>query len=165
MILVLIHPSTCPTAIQPLYSGAKTPGRIRPSGIKAAQGGRVLEVRVDDPPRAMALLKGQFESWRVSLFGERIHVIVDVARKKDRDASSEAMRQVGEIRAGKRPPPGPGDALDPTLEAFLALTGELSEFEADLAQSFGPEEAHRLAYSDEMCAGQSTFGGPGPRKP
>src|SRR5689334_7816999 len=48
-----------------------------PSGVKAAQGGRVLEARVDDPPRAMALLKGQLEDWRVSLFGDRIHVIVD----------------------------------------------------------------------------------------
>ena len=48
-----------------------------PSGVKAAQGGRVLEARVDDPPRAMALLKRQLEDWRVSLFGDRIHVIVD----------------------------------------------------------------------------------------
>lgn len=93
------------------------------------------------------------------------HVIVDMERKRDREAASEAMRQVAEIRAGKRPPPAPGEASSPTLEAFLALTGELSQFETDLAQSFGPEEAHRLAFSDEMCAGQSTFGGPGPRKP
>jgi len=48
-----------------------------PSGVKAAQGGRVLEVRVDDSPRAMALLKSEMEHWRVSLFGDRIHVIVD----------------------------------------------------------------------------------------
>ena len=48
-----------------------------PSGIKAAQGGRVLEIRVDDPPRAIALLRTEREPWRVSLFGDRIHVIVD----------------------------------------------------------------------------------------
>ena len=48
-----------------------------PSGIKAAQGGRVLEIRVDDPARAAALLKTEVESWRVSLFGDRIHVIAD----------------------------------------------------------------------------------------
>jgi ABC-2 type transport system ATP-binding protein len=48
-----------------------------PSGIKAAQGGRVLEIRVDDPPRAIALLRNEREPWRVSLFGDRIHVIVD----------------------------------------------------------------------------------------
>src|SRR5678815_929028 len=48
-----------------------------PSGVKAAQGGRVLEVRADEPLRAVAALKAELESWRVSLFGDRIHVIVD----------------------------------------------------------------------------------------
>jgi drug efflux transport system ATP-binding protein len=48
-----------------------------PSGVKAAQGGHVLELRVDQPVRAVALLKTQMEAWRVSLFGDRFHVIVD----------------------------------------------------------------------------------------
>ena len=48
-----------------------------PTGIKAAQGGRVLELRVDDPIRAMSRLRSELDRWRVSLFGERIHVIVD----------------------------------------------------------------------------------------
>jgi ABC-2 type transport system ATP-binding protein len=48
-----------------------------PSGVKAAQGGRVLEVRADDPLRAVAVLKGELEAWRVSLFGDRFHLIVD----------------------------------------------------------------------------------------
>jgi ABC-2 type transport system ATP-binding protein len=48
-----------------------------PSGVKAAQGGRVLELRTDQPQRALALLKDTLEPWRVSLFGERVHVIVD----------------------------------------------------------------------------------------
>src|SRR5580765_4487961 len=48
-----------------------------PSGLKAAQGGRVLEVRTDAPVRAVALLKTEMEAWRVSLFGDRFHVIVD----------------------------------------------------------------------------------------
>jgi drug efflux transport system ATP-binding protein len=48
-----------------------------PSGVKAAQGGRVLEIRADDAQRAVTLLKTEMEPWRVSLFGERLHVIVD----------------------------------------------------------------------------------------
>ncbi len=48
-----------------------------PSGVKAAQGGRVLEVRVDQPQRAVAALKDALPHWRVSLFGDRLHVIVD----------------------------------------------------------------------------------------
>ena len=48
-----------------------------PSGVKAAQGGRVLEIRADNPLRAVAVLKQEMEPWRVSLFGDRFHVIVD----------------------------------------------------------------------------------------
>ena len=48
-----------------------------PSGVKAAQGGRVLDIRADDPLRAVTLLKAEMEPWRVSLFGDRFHVIVD----------------------------------------------------------------------------------------
>src|SRR2546429_2934082 len=47
-----------------------------PSGVKAAQGGRVLEIYADEPLRAVALLKTAMEPWRVSLFGDRLHVIV-----------------------------------------------------------------------------------------
>ncbi|HEX6211481.1 MAG TPA: ATP-binding cassette domain-containing protein [Methylomirabilota bacterium] len=48
-----------------------------PSGVKAAQGGRVLELRTDAPQRALAVLKAALEPWRVSLFGDRIHVTVE----------------------------------------------------------------------------------------
>jgi ABC-2 type transport system ATP-binding protein len=48
-----------------------------PSGVKAAQGGRVLELRTESPQRALARLKTWTDAWRVSLFGERLHVIVD----------------------------------------------------------------------------------------
>jgi ABC-2 type transport system ATP-binding protein len=48
-----------------------------PTGIKSQQSGHVLEFVVDQPQRAADLLKGKTESWRVSLFGERLHVITD----------------------------------------------------------------------------------------
>ncbi len=48
-----------------------------PSGVKAAQGGRVLEIAIDKPERALTLLKAEMEHWRVALFGDRLHVIVD----------------------------------------------------------------------------------------
>jgi ABC-2 type transport system ATP-binding protein len=48
-----------------------------PSGVKAEQGGRVVEIRADDAQRAVALLRQELEPWRVSLFGDRLHVIVD----------------------------------------------------------------------------------------
>lgn len=48
-----------------------------PTAIKADQGGHLLEFTVDQPQRAMELLKTEDERWRVSLFGDRLHVITD----------------------------------------------------------------------------------------
>ena len=48
-----------------------------PSGIKASQPGHLLELTVDQPQRAADLLKEGAERWRVSLFGDRLHVISD----------------------------------------------------------------------------------------
>jgi len=48
-----------------------------PSGLKAAQKGHLVEFFTDAPQRANNLLKGEMERWRVSLFGDRLHVIVD----------------------------------------------------------------------------------------
>ena len=48
-----------------------------PSGVKSQQSGHLLELTVDQPQRAADLLKEKTERWRVSLFGDRLHVIVD----------------------------------------------------------------------------------------
>ncbi len=48
-----------------------------PTGIKSAQSGHLLEFIVDQPQRAMDLLKNDEERWRVSLFGERLHIITE----------------------------------------------------------------------------------------
>ena len=48
-----------------------------PTGIKSSQSGHLLEFIVDQPQRAMDLLKSDEERWRVSLFGERLHIITE----------------------------------------------------------------------------------------
>jgi ABC-2 type transport system ATP-binding protein len=48
-----------------------------PSSLKAAQKGHLLELITDKPQEANNFLKGQMERWRISLFGDRLHVIVD----------------------------------------------------------------------------------------
>ena len=68
-----------------------------PTGVKAAQGGRVLEIRTDLPQRALAVLKTETEPWRVSLFGDRVHVIVEgdakaAARQLTARLEGEAIR-------------------------------------------------------------------------
>jgi hypothetical protein len=95
-----------------------------------------------------------------------IHLVLDLARANDPKGTNDALYAVGDIRAGARPMPGPNENVPSVEKMFLALTAESGAFEADLAQSFGPEEAHRLAYArDGMCLGTSEFGGPGPREP
>jgi ABC-2 type transport system ATP-binding protein len=48
-----------------------------PSGIKAQQSGHLIQFLVDQPQRAVDLLKTDTESWRVSLFGDRLHLITE----------------------------------------------------------------------------------------
>ncbi len=48
-----------------------------PSGLKAAQRGHLIEIITSEPQRANNLLKNEMERWRVSLFGDRLHVILD----------------------------------------------------------------------------------------
>jgi len=48
-----------------------------PDQIKSQQRGHLLEFVVDQPQPAADVLKRQLESWRVSLFGDRLHVITD----------------------------------------------------------------------------------------
>ncbi len=48
-----------------------------PSEIKAAQPGQLIELRVDRNQQAANLLKNYLEPWRVSIFGDRLHVVLD----------------------------------------------------------------------------------------
>jgi ABC-2 type transport system ATP-binding protein len=49
-----------------------------PHGVKSQQGGHLLEFIVDQPQKAADLLREQEDRWRVSLFGDRLHVITDL---------------------------------------------------------------------------------------
>jgi ferric-dicitrate binding protein FerR (iron transport regulator) len=92
-----------------------------------------------------------------------IHLVLDSSSGKDREAANEAMRQVGEVRAGLRPDVEPTLQGSPVVKMFSALTAERKLFEGELAQSLGPEEAHRVTFAEGMCMHTSSFGGPGPR--
>jgi ABC-2 type transport system ATP-binding protein len=48
-----------------------------PTEVKAAQQGHLIELITDKPQHAADLFKTEMERWRVSLFGDRLHVIVD----------------------------------------------------------------------------------------
>ncbi|MBC7924706.1 MAG: ABC transporter ATP-binding protein [Bryobacteraceae bacterium] len=60
-----------------------------PRGVKQEQGGHLLELFTSHPQRALNLLKGEMDRWRVSLFGERLHVIVD----EEPDAAMNSLKE------------------------------------------------------------------------
>lgn len=66
-------------------------------------------------------------------------------------AKHNAQRLVGEVRAGIREPPKDDEFQSPATrelyQMFMAATGEGDLFEADLAESFGPEAAQRIWHS------------------
>jgi ABC-2 type transport system ATP-binding protein len=68
-----------------------------PSEIKNRQPGHLLEFVVDQPQRAADLLKVEGERWRVSLFGDRLHIVTDVDAQKAM-ASTTAHLEANGIR-------------------------------------------------------------------
>ena len=48
-----------------------------PSQIKAEQPGQLVEVVIDQAQLAYDLLKEQFEPWQISLFGDRLHLVLN----------------------------------------------------------------------------------------
>lgn len=76
-----------------------------PSGIKHEQQGHLLEFVVDQPQRAADLLKQDMERWRVSLFGDRLHVITDEdaeagQRSVEEKLSADGIRVIN-VREGR----------------------------------------------------------------
>ncbi|MDZ8183890.1 MAG: ATP-binding cassette domain-containing protein [Nostoc sp. ChiSLP02] len=48
-----------------------------PSSIKASQPGKLIEVIVNQNQAASKILKQHFESWRVSIFADSLHIVLD----------------------------------------------------------------------------------------
>ena len=65
-----------------------------PGGVKAEQGGHLIEFHVDQPQRAADFLKEGTDRWRVSLFGDRLHVITE-------DSVGQEIRSVTEKLKGQ----------------------------------------------------------------
>jgi ABC-2 type transport system ATP-binding protein len=66
-----------------------------PGGVKSQQGGHLLEFIVDQPQKASDLLRQGDERWRVSLFGDRLHVITDDDLEAGRDATVAKLTAAG----------------------------------------------------------------------
>lgn len=66
-----------------------------PTEVKAAQQGHLIELITDEPQHAADLFKNQMERWRVSLFGDRLHVIVDDEATTGIRRLTERLRDAG----------------------------------------------------------------------
>ena len=66
-----------------------------PNSVKRQEKGHLLEFIVDQPQRAADLLKTGVERWRVSLFGDRLHVITDEDVESGKRATSEKLEANG----------------------------------------------------------------------
>lgn len=75
-------------------------------------------------------------------------VVLGTANERAERPSLSA-KSVASFRAGDAPRPGDNAAISERL--FLVLAEEAKHIEDELAESFGPEEAHRLIFSDRLC--------------
>jgi len=66
-----------------------------PSGIKSAQSGHLIQFIVDQPQRAVDLLKSGTQGWRVSLFGDRLHLITEDAAEAAIKQTTQHLQQNG----------------------------------------------------------------------
>lgn len=71
-----------------------------PNEIKSRQTGHLLELTVNQPQKALNLLKRENDGWRVSLFGERIHIITsreveDCKQAIEKKLEANGMRLLG----------------------------------------------------------------------
>jgi ABC-2 type transport system ATP-binding protein len=66
-----------------------------PTEIKSRQEGHLLEFSVDRPQYAADALKQDFERWRVSLFGDRLHVITDESAEQGIRNTTRVLSDLG----------------------------------------------------------------------
>jgi len=74
-----------------------------PTGVKAQQTGHLLEFIVNQPQKAADFLKSQGERWRVSLFGERLHVITEDDVPTGIRTTTEKLKGIGVSVLSARP--------------------------------------------------------------
>jgi hypothetical protein len=87
------------------------------------------------------------------------NVCIQVVSEAAKDGQAD-IQLVADVRAGNRPMPA-ATQLDPYASVLLAETGAMQALTDDLAQTFGPEEAKRIAFGGgtSWCSG-STGGAP-----
>jgi ABC-2 type transport system ATP-binding protein len=66
-----------------------------PTSVKGLVGGQLYVLQTNQPQRADAVLKKQMEPWRCSLFGDRLHVIIDGDRETGIAGVTQQLKDAG----------------------------------------------------------------------
>jgi ABC-2 type transport system ATP-binding protein len=74
-----------------------------PSQVKANMKGSLYELEVDHPDRALATLKKKFGPSRVSLFGDRLHLVTENEEQKGQ--ARAALEEAGVLVVSQKPVP------------------------------------------------------------
>lgn len=88
-----------------------------------------------------------------------MHIVSDMMSEANNQERKAAQQLAADILAGNKPAPGPGDKVPALTRMMLSRSGQAKALERELAKSMGPDEAHRVVFSDELCMGHSTWGG------
>ena len=86
---------TCATLKKSSKAGGELVTEGTPGGVKSEQTGHLLEFIVDQPQKAADVLKSKTERWRVSLFGDRLHVITEEDMEAEKRATTEKLERAG----------------------------------------------------------------------
>jgi len=98
-----------------------------PSSLNEAQKGHLLELITDKPQLANNVLKSQMERWRISLFGDRLHVIVDEDAKTGIRNVTERLAAAGiTVAAAHEEPYSLEDVFIAVVE-HMRLEGKTAE--------------------------------------
>ncbi len=98
-----------------------------PSEVKAAQPGQLIELRVDRNQQAANLLKTFLEPWRVSIFGDRLHVVLDNPNVELPQMRSHLEANQIQLKSDRSVPFSLEDAFIGTVQRTEAGTSHKSE--------------------------------------
>jgi ABC-2 type transport system ATP-binding protein len=98
-----------------------------PSEVKAAQPGQLIELRVDRNQQAANLLKTLLEPWRVSIFGDRLHVVLDNPNVELPQVRSHLEANQIQLKSDRPVPFSLEDAFIGTVQRTEAGTSHQSE--------------------------------------
>jgi hypothetical protein len=92
--------------------------------------------------------------------GAPVCMAVLMHAQKDEKAD---LQLVADVRAGNKPMPS-ADQIDPFATLLFAETGAMPALQDDLAKTFGPDAAHRIAFADELGSCSGSWGSAPPAR-